>query len=94
MGEHCRDTLRGLTNDISELDLSESERAWEVAVKWACRNLRSIREGTIQRASAEVRALLEAQVRQQGQQPGSPNAEMEATTQGERVAEDAIRERL
>ncbi|KAI7790330.1 putative proline-rich receptor-like protein kinase PERK2, partial [Triplophysa rosa] len=89
---HYQDTLRGLTTEIQGLDLSEFQRAWEVAVKWTRRNLMFIREGTIQRASVEIGALAETQLGRQREQ--RVEVEMDVTPEGDDAAQAEMRDRL
>ncbi|KAA0705152.1 hypothetical protein E1301_Tti020688 [Triplophysa tibetana] len=90
LADHYEETLRGLHRELSTLDLSEAERAWEVAKRWLRRNLPHAREGVVQRAEAEMRALVVA--RRGPAEAGGTG--MEVTTAGESEAEAAQRERL
>lgn len=80
-----------LTQQIEALDLSELERAWEVTVKWVCRNLKNIKEGTITRAARDLRSLAEAKKQRESQGESST---MDATSEGERAAEEAMRQQF
>lgn len=89
--KHYEDTLEGLTTQIQALDLSEFDRAWEVATKWVRRGLKTIKEGTITRATLDLKDLIKSQKQQEGQ--GESSA-METVSEGEREAEEAMRRRF
>lgn len=80
-----------LTQQIEALDLSELERGWEVTVKWVCRNLKNIKEGTITSAALDLRSLAEAKKQRESQGESST---MDATSEGKRAAEEAMRQQF
>ncbi|CAM4733364.1 unnamed protein product [Leuciscus chuanchicus] len=62
---HC--DVEGLLTGWKDASRVRWREAWEIAVKWARRGLKSLRESTVRRAFAEVTRLL---AREEGDEGG------------------------
>ncbi|KAG9260799.1 hypothetical protein AMEX_G25721 [Astyanax mexicanus] len=57
--EHYLQKIGELASDIKSYNCSRWREAWQVAIRWARRNLKKIQTSTIQWATAEITQLLE-----------------------------------